>query len=68
MRTKRFLAWCLVLAMSMTFLPGLTLSVSAAPTVVESSTKENTNQAGGIVYTKTSTAKSDGTVDIKTER
>jgi len=64
MKTKRILAWCLVLAMTMTFMPGITIGVSAEPTVVESSTKQNTNQAGGIIYTKTSTAKSDGTVDI----
>ncbi len=67
MKTKRFLAWCLVLSMLMTFMPGLSLGVSAEesePTVIESSTKENTNQASGIVYTKTSNAKSDGTIDI----
>ncbi|MBE6036597.1 MAG: VWA domain-containing protein [Clostridiales bacterium] len=34
------------------------------PIVLQSSTMENQNQAGGVVYTKTSTAKSDGTVDI----
>ncbi|MBR3996578.1 MAG: InlB B-repeat-containing protein, partial [Clostridia bacterium] len=85
MKVKKLLALFLVLAMTVTtYMPGLTLVVSAVPTprivnaekyeaelsaepeleVIESSTKENTNQASGIIYTKTSTAKSDGTIDI----
>lgn len=63
-RFTKATAWLLTFAMLMTFMPGITLGVSAEPTVLETSTKENSNQAGGIIYTKTSTAKSDGTIDI----
>jgi len=74
MKTKRILAWVLMLTMLMTLMSGFAITGSAddtsgvmpvaEPTVTQSDTKENTNQAGGIIYTKTSTAKSDGTVDI----
>ncbi len=52
--------------MLVTLVPGITFSATAQEetTVVQSDTKENTNQAGGIIYTKTSTANSDGTIDI----
>jgi len=44
----------------------LSFAVTAADPVTErqSSTMENQNQAGGIVYTKTSTARSDGSIEI----
>ncbi len=66
MKKRRILSWLLVFTMVMTFVPVFEFSVAAdpAPTVIQSDTKENTNQAGGIIYTKTSTAKSDGTIDI----
>ncbi len=73
---KRFLSMLLMVAMFATLVPSLGITVAAekstsgvsllasGPTIIQSDTKENTNQAGGIVYTKTSTAKSDGTIDI----
>ncbi len=67
MKTKRFFAWVLTLAMLMSFTPNISIITSAeeaTPTITQSSTMENQNQAGGVVYTKTSTANSDGTVDI----
>ncbi len=66
MKAKQMLAWVLIFAMVVNFMPGFGYPVLAAeqPTVIQTDTKENTNQAGGIIYTKTSTAKSDGTVDI----
>ncbi len=76
MRTKRILAWLLTLTMLMTIVPSFGIIAAAEEsssnpsllqdevTEISSDTKENTNQAGGIIYTKTSTAKSDGTIDI----
>ena len=65
MKTKRILSWFLVLTMVMTFIPAFEITAFAAsPTAIQSDTRENANQASGIVYTKTSTAKSDGTIDI----
>ncbi len=77
MKTKRFLAWFLTLAMLWSLIPVSAVAETETgtngndfvlledePTVISSDTKENTNQAGGIIYTKTSTAKSDGTIDI----
>ncbi len=75
MKTRKILAWLLTLAMIMTIVPSFSLTALAdseavqplddEPTILETSTKENTNQSGGVVYTKTSTAKSDGTIDIE---
>ncbi len=73
MKTKRLLAMMMVLCMLTGMLSGITLVHAAdpvqplddEPTILETSTKENTNQASGIIYTKTSTAKSDGTIDIE---
>lgn len=77
MKAKRLLSWLLTLAMLVSLVPGFEITAAAAeettsaptlaqttPTITQSDTKENTNQAGGIIYTKTSTAKSDGTIDI----
>ena len=74
MKAKRFISWLLPVAMMITMIPsyGITIAddgsglspLATTPEVLQSDTKENTNQAGGIIYTKTSTAKSDGTIDI----
>ncbi len=64
---RRFIAWILTLAMITSVIPmGVTVSAvdESTVTVTQWDTKTNTNQDGGIIYTKTSTAKSDGTVDI----
>ena len=50
--------------MLVSLIPSFSISVLAAPDVIQVDTKENTEQANGIVYTKTSTSKSDGTIDI----
>ncbi len=76
MKAKRLLAYLLTLTMLMTIVPNFGIMAAAEepqanpsllqgePTEIVSDTEENTNQAGGIIYTKTSTAKSDGTIDI----
>jgi len=77
MKTKRIISWFLILTMMITFIPSFGITgtkVGAAsqtaplaltgPEILQSDTKENVNQSGGIIYTKTSEAKSDGTVDI----
>ena len=62
---QKLAAWVLTFAMLITSTPMTAFAAGGTePTVLQSSTMENQNQAGGVVYTKTSTAKSDGTIDI----
>jgi len=70
-RSQKITASILAIAMIMMLFTDLgslialnNTAFAAGPTALQSDTKENTNQAGGIIYTKTSTAKSDGTIDI----
>ena len=66
MKAKRFWAMLMTAVMLICSLSTLSAAVVADEpvTVLQSSTMENENQSGGIVYTKTSTAKSDGTIEI----
>lgn len=68
MKTKKLLALLLTLTMIVSIMPSFTINVFAEdtqPTVLQTSIKENTNQNGGVVYTKKSTLYDDGTIDIE---